>query len=57
MFGMVEGPHMELCILCHAGGVAYTAVPDRPGRGAPLRAVTVRDAIADLPPIENGHAQ
>lgn len=36
------------------GGVAYTAVPNLPGNGAPLRAVTVRDAIADLPPIGNG---
>lgn len=36
------------------GGVAYTAVPHPPGNGAPLRAVTVRDAIADLPRIENG---
>jgi DNA (cytosine-5)-methyltransferase 1 len=37
------------------GGVAYTAVPAAPGGGAPLRAVTVKDAIGDLPPIENGH--
>lgn len=34
------------------GGVAYTAVPAAPGR--PRRAVTVRDAIGDLPPISNG---
>lgn len=34
------------------GGVQYTAVPNLPG--APLRAVTVRDAIGDLPPITNG---
>jgi len=39
------------------GGVAYTAVPNAPGGGAPLRPVTVRDAIADLPAIENGHQQ
>ncbi|GFH06104.1 cytosine-specific methyltransferase [Haematococcus lacustris] len=39
------------------GGVAYTAVPNQPGNGAALRAVTVRDAIADLPPIANGHAE
>ena len=32
--------------------VAYTAVPAALGR--PRRAVTVRDAIADLPPISNG---
>lgn len=37
------------------GGVAYTAVPQMPG--APLRSVTVRDAILDLPAIENGHSQ
>lgn len=30
----------------------YTAVPL--GDGAPLRTVTVRDAIADLPHIQNG---
>ncbi|CAD7705413.1 unnamed protein product [Ostreobium quekettii] len=34
------------------GGINYTAVPELDG--APLRSVTVRDAIADLPPIENG---
>lgn len=39
------------------GGVAYTAVPNAPGLGAPLRAVTVRDAIADLPAIENGFCE
>lgn len=32
--------------------VQYTAVPQR--NGAPLRAITVRDAIGDLPPIANG---
>ena len=36
-------------------GVQYCAVPDLPG--APLRAVTVRDAIADLPSIQNGAAR
>jgi DNA (cytosine-5)-methyltransferase 1 len=35
------------------GGVAYTAVPQR--EGAPLRTVTVKDAIGDLPVIKNGH--
>ena len=35
------------------GGVQYTAVPNQ--IGAPLRAVTVKDAIFDLPPIVNGH--
>ena len=30
----------------------YTAVPQQ--EGAPLRTVTVRDAIGDLPPITNG---
>ncbi len=39
------------------GGVAYTAVPNTPGGGAPLRAITVKDAIWDLPSIDNGHAQ
>lgn len=34
------------------GDIKYTAVPNR--NGAPLRAVTVRDAICDLPAIENG---
>ncbi|MEW5318123.1 MAG: hypothetical protein WDW38_009370 [Sanguina aurantia] len=34
------------------GGVTYCAVPDLPG--APLRAVTVKDAIGDLPHITNG---
>jgi hypothetical protein len=33
--------------------VQYTAVPQTVG--APLRPVTVRDTIGDLPPIENGH--
>lgn len=36
-------------------GVQYTAVPQTVG--APLRPVTVRDAIGDLPPIANGHDQ
>ena len=35
------------------GGVQYTAVPQRDG--APLRTVTVKDAIGDLPAIKNGH--
>ena len=34
--------------------VQYTAVPQRDG--APLRAITVKDAIGDLPPINNGSA-
>lgn len=34
------------------GGRAYTAVPQL--SGAPLRSVTVRDAIYDLPPLLNG---
>ncbi len=34
------------------GGVQYTAVPQLPG--APCRTVTVRDAIKDLPAIQNG---
>lgn len=38
------------------GGCAqYTAVPQ--AVGAPLRTVTVRDAIGDLPPITNGACQ
>ncbi|KAF6265105.1 hypothetical protein COO60DRAFT_1470199 [Scenedesmus sp. NREL 46B-D3] len=36
------------------GGVAYCAV-DTSIPGAPLRTVTVRDAIGDLPAIQNGH--
>lgn len=35
------------------GGVQYTAVPNQ--IGAPLRAVTVKDAIFDLPSIANGY--
>ena len=35
------------------GNVQYTAVPQ--SKGAPLRPVTVYDAIGDLPPITNGH--
>ncbi|BDA51554.1 DNA (cytosine-5)-methyltransferase 1B [Coccomyxa sp. Obi] len=34
------------------GGVEYTAVPKQ--SGAPLRTVTVKDAIGDLPPLTNG---
>lgn len=34
------------------GGVQYTAVPQTVG--APLRTVTVKDAIGDLPQIANG---
>ncbi|KAL0027901.1 hypothetical protein WJX79_001540 [Trebouxia sp. C0005] len=37
------------------GNVQFTAVPQ--SVGAPLRTVTVRDAISDLPVIENGHDQ
>ena len=33
----------------------FTAVPQ--SVGAPLRTVTVRDVIADLPAIQNGHDQ
>lgn len=39
------------------GGVAYCAVDTSLPAGAPLRTVTVRDAIADLPVIENGHSE
>ena len=35
------------------GGVSFAAVRDA-GRGAPLRAITVKDTICDLPPVENG---
>lgn len=37
------------------GGVQYTAVPQT--IGAPLRTVTVKDAIGDLPHISNGANQ
>ncbi|DBB09374.1 TPA: hypothetical protein ACH3X3_007949 [Trebouxia sp. C0006] len=37
------------------GNVQFTAVPQ--SVGAPLRTVTVRDVISDLPVIENGHDQ
>ena len=39
----------------HVPCVQFTAVPQ--SIGAPLRTVTVRDAIADLPAIQNGHDQ
>lgn len=39
------------------GGVAYCAVDTSLPAGAPLRTVTVRDAIQDLPVIENGHSE
>lgn len=39
------------------GGVAYCAVDTTLPAGAPLRTVTVRDAITDLPVIENGHSE
>ncbi|XP_024387799.1 DNA (cytosine-5)-methyltransferase 1A isoform X2 [Physcomitrium patens] len=35
------------------GGASYAAVRDA-GKGAPLRAMTVKDTIYDLPPVENG---
>jgi DNA (cytosine-5)-methyltransferase 1 len=41
----------QLCINL-PGGISYKAVKD--GKNARLRAVTVRDAIKDLPPVENG---
>lgn len=41
----------QLCINL-PGGVAYHAVKD--GKHARLRAVTVRDAIGDLPAVPNG---
>ena len=44
----------RLQLTCTAA-VQFTAVPQ--SIGAPLRTVTVRDAIADLPAIQNGHDQ
>ena len=38
---------------CLLLAVQFTAVPQ--SDGAPLRTVTVRDVISDLPAIENGH--
>lgn len=35
------------------GGVQYAAVKDA-AAGAPLRSITVRDTIAELPPVDNG---
>lgn len=57
--------HPLLLIVCRSpqltvnlpGGVAYCAVDTSLPAGAPLRTVTVRDAITDLPPIENGHSE
>jgi DNA (cytosine-5)-methyltransferase 1 len=37
------------------GGVAYCAVPQEVA--VPLRTVTVKDAIGDLPPVQNGAAE
>jgi hypothetical protein len=41
----------QLCINL-PGGISYKAVED--GKNARLRAVTVKDAIHDLPPVANG---
>lgn len=41
----------QLCINL-PGGISYRAVKD--GKNARLRAVTVRDAIKDLPQVTNG---
>ena len=41
----------QLCINL-PGGISYKAVKD--GKNARLRAVTVKDAIRDLPPVANG---
>jgi hypothetical protein len=41
----------QLCINL-PGGISYKAVED--GKNARLRAVTVKDAIGDLPAVENG---
>jgi hypothetical protein len=38
----------------HPSGVPYCAINVDLPPGAPLRTVTVRDAIGDLPAIENG---
>lgn len=38
-------------------GLPYCAIDMRLPEGAPLRTVTVGDAIGDLPAIENGHIQ
>lgn len=38
-------------------GLPYCAIDTRLPEGAPLRTVTVGDAIGDLPAIDNGHIQ
>jgi hypothetical protein len=38
-------------------GLPYCAIDMCLPEGAPLRTVTVGDAIGDLPAIENGHIQ
>ena len=44
---MFKSPQLTINL---PGGVQYTAVPQTSRGGAPLRTVTVEDAIGDLPP-------
>jgi hypothetical protein len=54
LFGGCRSPQLTVNL---PGGVAYCAVDTSLPAGAPLRTVTVRDAITDLPVIENGHSE
>ena len=59
LIGAIAGIWMCPVILirwlnCVLFGMQYTAVPKQ--SGAPLRTVTVKDAIGDLPPLSNGAA-
>lgn len=38
------------------GGISYAVVPST-AYGAPFRSITVRDAIGELPPVENGSSK
>jgi hypothetical protein len=40
-----------------AGDLPYCAIDTTLPAGAPLRTVTVRDAIGELPEIDNSHTQ
>ncbi|XP_078178601.1 LOW QUALITY PROTEIN: DNA (cytosine-5)-methyltransferase 1A-like [Carex rostrata] len=46
---------LELKIVA-PGGISYAAVPST-AYGAPFRSITVRDAIGELPPVENGSSK
>ena len=47
-------PNGQQFVATQAPGSANGRAPGGGGDGAPLRAITVRDAIGDLPAVENG---